>query len=51
MTKILILDYVGNSKNWIDKFLNVDKIEVVNVIRPENSNQQRAIIVNSSWAV
>ena len=49
MTKILILDYVGNSKNWIDKFLNVDKIEVVNVIRPENSNQQRAIIVNSSW--
>ena len=49
MTKILVIDYVGNGENWINHFLNINKIEIVNVITSKNSNQQRAIIVNSSW--
>jgi len=38
MKKILVFDYIGQSKSWIQSFINLDKVKIVKTILPSDKN-------------
>lgn len=45
--KILICDYVGNSKQWLDQFTIKKNYEVVGTITPDSN--QKSLLSEKSW--
>ena len=48
MIKILVFDYVGQSKAWINSFVNLDKVKITRTIRPSDKDQEK-LIRTAKW--
>ena len=48
MIKLLVCDYIGQSKSWINQFINLDKVEITRTILPSDKNQD-ILIASTEW--
>ena len=48
MIKLLVCDYIEQSKSWIKQFINLDKVEITRTILPIDKDQDK-IITSTEW--
>lgn len=47
--KVLICDYLGIAKQWLDDFTIRKNFEVVGTITPTTDSSQRALLLENTW--
>lgn len=48
MVKLLVCDYTGQSKAWIDSYINLNNVKITGIISLSDKNQDK-LIANSDW--
>ena len=48
MIKLLVVDYIGNSKSWIEQFINLEKVEITRTLLISDKDQDK-LIASTEW--
>ena len=48
MFKVVLWDYVGDSAQWVENFLQKDNVKIIRTLRP-NDNDQAEVILRGDW--